>query len=423
MPYPAEISSTANLQFPFCGPPRHISETVVYQMLFETSGTDHFQMHRSTDAGLTWAEQDFANRPSTSNVAADSRCGFTAFDGTRIWVDYIASGPSAALKAFNTSTNLWETTITGADLPGDPTSGGSINTGRETFITVRSSGDIVRVFSVWTGAIVQLWLQVYSSGSWSTAVAILAEDVSELDFIDDYNGVALVTDDDDQSHLFAWTASGIAYIRINANNTTSNYLRFDPDDMLGELGHSRFGSFGEARIVTLGSVRFCALPHNFLLNFDGNTYFRPGVYLIPTDGTVTHDKIERINERTTTNDFLTGVGLNWHSACVDYDPVREMMVLFWASDASSGVGFSPSVRASASKGFGWTSPVTVFTPGVGTGPIETLEGTVRDGLFRLVIENSNSGTFLQPHYWQGTVDLDPEGCPSSETVAARFNIE
>jgi hypothetical protein len=264
-------------------------------------------------------------------------------------------------------------------------------------------------------------MQVYNGTSWSTAAAVLAEDVSEQDFFADYNAIAMATDDDSQSHLWAWTPSGIAYIRINADNSTSNYLRFDPDDMVGELLHSRYGTHGEARIVTLGGVRYCALPHNFLLNFDNNVYYRPGVYLVPTDGTVNEDLIRRVVERTTTNRWVSGVGLSWQSTNVFWDSVREMMVLAWTSDASSGVGYSPSVRAVASKGFTWTTPVTVFTPGVGTGPIETMEGTIEDGLLRLVIENSNTGTFLQPHYWQGTVDFDPAGCPggSGNINAAR----
>lgn len=407
MAYPYQISAADNLPNPTAGRVIHRSATVLYKHLHTTTATDHLSMHKSSDAGVTWAEQNSAGRPNTSTTAVPLAVGY-ADDGTRIWMKFIDSGGNSALKAFNTTTDLWESTITGGPLAAGAGSGGAINANAQYGLAL-PNGDNLVVYSVsGAGTICELWAKVYSGGSWGSAFRVLVQNFNEAGFSVPYNLLGVSLDSANRSHVWAWTPNGLAYVRINADYSLSNYFRLGMDAIDGELFGSRYGVFGEPRVVTMGGVEFAALPHNYQTVVDGKTFHRPGVLFVPCAGTNATPRIDQLGEFANNINFGS-IGLSWLSSCIASDSTTGIVWLVWVDDQSTAFDYQSVIKATAMKGFDWTTPQTIFTPPLDS-PIESMEVTVESGVLRAVIESSTAGTYLTPYYYQSSITASPTAC-------------
>lgn len=416
MAYPYQISSGLSQVYPAAVKPILRSNGSLYQVLSDLSGTETMRVMKSTDAGVTWAEQDAANAPTT--LTSDVYHPGVADDGTRIWCCYSPSGTlpptESVLKAFNTSTEpaSWETAITGgppALRNATPPVGVNLSNDAKLWVIARANGEKVVIYTepLDVGGVdyQSLKFAVYS-GSWGTPVNLAIPGTTDsVAFSYCLMGAALGATG--LIHVFIGSASsGYAYATIKADDTVANYRRWDQNDP--PLTGMRDGLWGQPSLVTLGGNGFAAMP--IMAESIVSNNFRPGVLMVPdTDPPYSHrrDFIQEDVPRVS----------NWISVALAQDASTGAMYLLWT--LVDGGDDSTQVRVSCSKGFGWSAPSDLFVSAAGD-LIETVEASAADGVLRWVLDNANgSGAYLWANYYQSAVTCAAPGCPAT---AARGNI-
>lgn len=128
-----------------------------YAVILNTSAVV-IEVHKSTDGGVTWTEQDSSNSRSHSGATHSyDACTNAVLNDRKIYVAYRTATNTIRVRAFDMSTDTWA----GADIGAANAS----TSARETHgldLTIRSDGDIVLNYNYNTSAD---WRQTFWDGS------------------------------------------------------------------------------------------------------------------------------------------------------------------------------------------------------------------------------------------------------------------
>lgn len=416
MAYPYIVPASGSffyMAYPLSEGPRYRSSTgYLYATLTKYANPNQtISMYRSTDAGLTSAEVDPGNRPAASFGPGNGAFA-TWDDGTRIWSCYLPSGGASAVMAFNTSTNLWETAITGGPSPTDANAPSSMNPNKQLGVIVRSNGDIVVIYSVKTTITAvdynSLYGYVYSGGSWSGPIDLLVagneETGSGTDYSFDFLGATL--GDSDRIVIWASTTRGYACKTLFSDNTTGNYRRDDRDSIASlTLGH-RNGVWGTPATCTFGSQKYHALPVAWQSDLNGvSSQLTPGVIMLEdsaTPGALRSDRMES----------YPVLAANYNSVCIAPDIANKTAYLVWTAGATFA-NYQTTLTIACTKGFGFNAPSTLFQTGSNQ-LVESMSATAEGGKIRLLIENyQGNSPYTDTHYYQSDVTCAAGGCAAS----------
>lgn len=410
MAYPYEITQTDFLIYPHGHKPIRRSNGDLYAVLEDQASPATIHVYRSTDAGLTWTLQDSINSPST---LATTNYHYNVYDDSpRIWVVFSPGGTTppteSYVRSFNTTTNLWETAITGGPASiRTPAPSTSLTNDAKLGLGVRSNGDKVVVYteSVPFGGsnYTALRVKVYNGTSWSSSIDLLIPGTTETTYVN-YTFMGMVRGASDRFHVFAATLSGHVYITINSDNSVTNYRRFDQDPI--DTGGHRDGHWGLPQIVTFGGQDYAALPHGIVTTVNGvsNTYY-PGILLVPDQASPPFFQYLYVNETVKRES-----GANWISIAIAFDTSTGSLYLLWTKVDPADL--STEVRVACTKGFAWSTPSTLFTSPADD-LIESMEVQASSGVLRAFFENSTGdGFYLFPHYYESAVTCAQTGCPT-----------
>lgn len=213
----------------------------LYVVLRTTLGTPkHINVFKSTDAGLTWTQQDTANSPVI--VDTNGFCRYQVYlnpDGITLTIGYNAIVTNAAntvtWATFSTATD----TFTSGVIPALTDGGAGNVTGlRGNFdFVVRANGDILICYGKIIAPDVtqtSLGFRVLSSGVWGTYTVIAPGDDGTLD---QYSVPAIVLDSGGVTHVFslksyvilAQAYLGVAYQQIDALDAFTAVVLLTPD--------------------------------------------------------------------------------------------------------------------------------------------------------------------------------------------------
>lgn len=415
MPYPYDIGSSAFVPYNLGRGPVYRSGGNLYVLLNEYSNpTQTIRMCKSSDAGLTWAEADGGNHP-TAAFGPGNGVGTPSFDdGTRIWIAYLPAGTASAVKAFNTSTDLWETSITGGPTPVDVSSGyGTNNPHKQLGLIVRSNGDKIVLFSKQTTMFAvnynSLHFQVYNGSTWSADKDILVagsqETGSGTDYSYDLLGATLGASD--RIHAWAYTSRGYAYITVLSDDTTANYRRLDMDSLASPTVGTRNGVWGAPANIMFGLTQFSALPVAWKSDINGvSAQFVPGLLLVEDSTAPSSVQMQVFPEPFR-------LAANYNSVAVAYDLSTGSTYLIWTSGAT-GANYQTTIKIACTKGFAWSAPSTLYQSGSNE-LIEVMEGSAASGTIRLLFQNeAGNSPFSSAHYYQASVSCGAVGCPGGE---------
>lgn len=418
MAYPYQIAGAGfALLYPHGAKPI-LRGSALYQVVTDTGSPDKIHVSKSTDAGLTWALQDSANAP---DILAQSNYHHSIYDdGTRIWGAFRPSATTppteSYLRAFNTSTDLWESAITGGP-PGlrNTTApvGANISNDGKLCLVVRSTGDKVLIYTdpvnVGGTNYQSLKFKVYSGGSWGSAVALALPGTSETATFS-YCLMGAVLGASDRIHVFIGSLSnGYIYVTIKSDNTIANYRRWQQDDP--PLVGIRDGLWGLPSLVTFGGNAFAALP--IMAEAIASNNFRPGVLLVSDEDPPYMQRRDYIEESVP-------LVSSWISVALAQNASTGAAYLLW-SYVDSG-DESTQVRVSCSKGFAWSAPSILFESAAGD-LIETVEASAANGTLRWVLENSDAaGTYQTPYYYEGAVTCAATGCPAAASQSPIYRV-
>jgi len=178
----------------------------LYAVVLNTSAS-LIEVHKSTDGGVTWTEQDSSDSLSHSNAAHSYDANVPYTSNGYIYVAYRTATNTVRVRRFDTSTDTWESTDIG--------SADASTTAHSDFgiaLAVRSDGDVILVYR--NSSNNDLYHRIYEGSSWAAQVAIHTSNTSiPLSIV--------MTDNSDMAHVFFYeeTASDFTQRSIDSSNT------------------------------------------------------------------------------------------------------------------------------------------------------------------------------------------------------------
>jgi hypothetical protein len=436
MAYPYQANATAqegpNVIY---GPDKNVYyKNCIFQAL--NGGTNpniYLAVTKSTDAGVTWAEEDSASHPDQTN-SGNYKATAQYWDGAGgLWFAYAedngASAPTQSIvQQFaidNSGNGTWQTPITGAPVA-VPTAGGtaplSDNVYAQIGIVVRSNGEIVLIHS---GSVLDpnegsthsrntLQSSVYASGAWGAAQDLLVTSVSETNLVCDYSLLGVVKGDNDLVHVFANctnepTHMGYVHIVIKADNSLALYRRCGEDDQGRDMQYSR-GLWGAPVLLTFGPYKYAALPVAATVTLQSSVVLKPGLYLFPDSDSLLHYQMMFVD------DSITRAGA-WRSVSVCQDASTGSVYLYWTHETGSLNSGDFEIRGVCWKGGPgpWTNPSALVSFDWATyDSMEVMEVTAEGGVIRMIASAQHSGGNVW--YWQGAVTCSATGGASTGNI-------
>jgi hypothetical protein len=411
MAYPYQITTGAVLPSPAFGPGPYFNGSGIYVVLVDKPNA-HAEVWKSSDAGVTWAEQDSGNHKSLRVFAATTDQVVQTFQfGTKLFITYThSSGDETRVAEFSMASDTWGTVITG----GPTVATGQFGNAR---ITVRiSNGELRCYYPITDGAVSDLNRSTYNGSTWETPVTILDGAASDPARI-----LSAVVD----------TSDNVGVLVLSAG-PTFRFRADKADESLGTIQQLRFfqpsvyvpGSSTGVFLSSGSLTRFVfpmALHHETITT---STYARVGLFLI--DGAIA--------TRFCTALLIADTYLNYETVSGEAGLVTSFSLIgsadpryvyyVWLSSMSTG-DFAIK-RACCNVGCAVSVPSTVFTPSAGVAQRIEYISTGMNGadagiVFSARIDNA-AYTYRYPHYYQETPTCSADSPCGGAASTGRYRI-
>jgi hypothetical protein len=221
----------------------------LYAVVLNTSAV-LIEVHKSTDGGVTWTEQDSGDSLAHSGAthSYDANMPLSGSEAGFIYVAYRTASTTVRVRRFDTSTDTWEAT----DL-GSANASTVVQSDFGMGLVVRSNGDVVILYRNSTNQ--DTYITKYESGAWSistvrttaTTVALCAtmtanSDMAHLMIHETTNG--------DVHHRSVDSGSSLGTIgTLDATSITtiwySSFMGYVNDGGTHRLGFANWDSTGE----------------------------------------------------------------------------------------------------------------------------------------------------------------------------------
>jgi hypothetical protein len=241
----------------------------LYAVVLNTSAVV-IEVHKSTDGGVTWTEQDSGDSLAHSGAthSYDANMPLSGSEAGFIYVAYRTASTTVRVRRFDTSTDTWEAT----DL-GSANASTVVQSDFGMGLVVRSNGDVVILYRNSTNQ--DTYITKYESGAWSistvrttaTTVALCATMTANSDMahlmihettngdvhhrsVDSGSSLGTIGTLDATSITTIWYSSFMGYV----NDGGTHRLGFANWDSTGELDFLYTTSSATPTFTTVGSL-------------------------------------------------------------------------------------------------------------------------------------------------------------------------
>jgi hypothetical protein len=108
---------------------------------------------------------------------------------------------------------------------------------------------------------------------------------------------------------------------------------------------------------------------------------------------------------------------DWITVSVAWDSSTDILYVLWCHRSAVGDPSTYSVKYSATKGLGFTAPVTLFSGAVDDEIETTISDVLTPGILSFALVNFGAGTYIYPYYHQIEVNPNPPSCPEAGAAA------
>jgi hypothetical protein len=406
MPYPYQITGSegVNPQYPAAHLGPYESGSALYVVMPNIAGgvTGTIRVWKSTDAGVTWTEQDTANRPTCSASQYDVQ---VVLAGTTLYIAYLNTSNAVNIKPFAMATDLWGSNISGGPTPSinafDPVSPQA----RKFALARRSDGSYVVMYqaneTISFTTYGRIYYATYNGTVWSGGTQV---DTNNSGLTRQSGLIGCALGASDLVHFLWFDENWWAYITRSLSSAGSLSSLFV--NVYSELALSPYGMAMCAPVSytdDCGNVVIAMGASHYNLGSKSNT--------APTTCSAGHIEFRseadaRIRKEAHPD---TTDGPADDTASGD-DPAMSVLwddgvlYAFWASKGAA-TGATYKIMHAANEGAGWGAAVQLADLGSGNANRITRVHArkIAAGVGIVIGTENASSTYLLPHYWQGSI--------------------
>lgn len=435
MPYPYRIGNDdTNTPFTFniedIGPFEYNSALYA---VFMNAVNDHIEVWRSTDAGVTWTQQNSGNEPIGKVITGSGNTLYQVrMVGSTLYVLYIKStDEQAAIRPFDLATNTWTVAseVTGGPTPTNSGGSGIIHGSPSVTFERFSNGRYVVVYTstetVGGQPKDRVRAKIWNGSSWVSDQMINTNKSGTSGTGDGLVGCILGADD--LAHLFWYDGAYFCLFHrtLDSSGTLGSIQQiptvgWDKSAMHLGIPMSYVDSCGDTWIVVPAALWNTT---NAQVPYTSQTTIRPGIVrgkcaLNPKWNVETAaDETDGPSDRPWPGGHKVMSAL-WNSS-------TSALHLYWARKGEQ-TSTNYKIMTAANIGGGWSSPTALFDAGGAAGDkvhlVYARKIAAGVGIIFGSEDIASSDTYGYPHYHQFSLSTSgaPSACGASSSGAAYY---